>query len=160
MAATATVAYGTPRMSAIRKAPAPMTGGTISPPVLFIASTPAATVARKPVAFIRGMLITPSTITLAAEEPLAVPNNALVRIETLAGPPRRPPAPPKHRARQDRALGGPAAAAAGHAERGLHDELADVGRLEEGAEQDEEIDVPGGDLDGDGAHPLVLERNR
>src|SRR3989304_1098188 len=94
MAATATVAYGTPRMSAIRKAPAPMTGGTICPPVLFIASTPAATVARKPVAFIRGMLITPSTITLAAEEPLAVPNNALVRIETLAGPPRRPPAPP------------------------------------------------------------------
>ena len=69
-----------------------MTGGTICPPVLFIASTPAATVARKPVAFIRGMLITPSTITLAAEEPLAVPNNALVRIETLAGPPRRPPA--------------------------------------------------------------------
>ena len=71
-----------------------------------------------------------------------------------------PAAPPEHAARRDRALGRPAAAAAGHAERGLHDVLTDVGRLEEGAEQNEEVDVPGGDLDGNAVDPVVAEEKR
>lgn len=76
----------------MRKAAAPITGGTSCPPVEFMASMAPATAGRKPVDFIRGTLMTPSTITLAADEPEAVPNKALVRMETLAGPPRRCPA--------------------------------------------------------------------
>src|SRR4030066_92618 len=78
-------------VSAMRRAAAAITGGTICPPVLFIASIPPATAPLKPVAFISGMLITPSTMTFAAEEPLTVPNMALAPLDTFAGPPRRPP---------------------------------------------------------------------
>ena len=83
----ATCAYGTTRNSAITKAAAPITGGMIWPPVEATASTAAANGGRKPVRFIRGMVIGPSTITLATALPETVPNRLEETIATLPGPP-------------------------------------------------------------------------
>ena len=73
--------------SAITKAAAPMIGGMIWPPVEATASTPAANCGRKPVRFIRGMLICPVTITLATALPEIVPNRLDETTATLPGPP-------------------------------------------------------------------------
>src|SRR3972149_3063385 len=104
-------------MSAMRKAAAPITGGTICPPVLFIASIPPATAPLNPVAFISGMLMTPSTITLAGDDP---------------------------RAGDDGHLGRSPATRAGDAQAQIDDELPNVAGFEEGAEQDEQVDVARG----------------
>src|SRR5947199_9126681 len=84
---SATCAYGTARNSAITNAAAPMTGGMICPPVDATASTAAANGGRKPVRFISGIVIGPSTITLATALPDTVPNSAEDTIATLPGPP-------------------------------------------------------------------------
>ena len=73
--------------SAITKAAAPMIGGMICPPVEATASTPAAKCGLNPVRFISGMVIGPSTITLATAEPEMVPNRLELNTDTLPGPP-------------------------------------------------------------------------
>ena len=59
----------------------------IWPPVDATASTAAANGGRKPVRFISGMVIGPSTMTLATALPDTVPNSADETIATLPGPP-------------------------------------------------------------------------
>ena len=84
---SATCAYGTARNSAITNAAAPITGGMICPPVDATASTAAANGGRKPVRFISGIVIGPSTITFATALPETVPNRHDDTIDTLPGPP-------------------------------------------------------------------------
>ncbi len=69
------------------KAAAPITGGMICPPVEATASTAAANGGRKPVRFISGIVIGPSTITLATALPETVPNRLDETTATLPGPP-------------------------------------------------------------------------
>jgi hypothetical protein len=64
-----------------------MIGGMICPPVEATASTAAANGGRKPLRFIRGMVIGPSTITLATALPDTVPNRLELTTATLPGPP-------------------------------------------------------------------------
>ena len=64
-----------------------MTGGMICPPVEATASTAAANGGRKPVRFISGMVIGPSTMTLATALPETVPNRLELTTATLPGPP-------------------------------------------------------------------------
>ena len=59
----------------------------ICPPVDATASTAAANGGRKPVRFISGIVIGPSTITLATALPETVPNRLDDTIATLPGPP-------------------------------------------------------------------------
>ena len=59
----------------------------ICPPVEATASTAAANGGWKPVLFISGMVIGPSTITLATALPDTVPNRLELTTETLPGPP-------------------------------------------------------------------------
>ena len=87
MAQIATWKYGTARNSAITKAAAPITGGMICPPVEATASTAAANGGRNPERFISGIVIGPSTITLATALPETVPNSADDTTDTLPGPP-------------------------------------------------------------------------
>src|SRR4029434_907318 len=68
-----------------------MTGGMIWPPVDAVASTAAATAGGYPDFFIIGMVIVPSTTTLATALPLMVPNRLDETIAILAGPPRKRP---------------------------------------------------------------------
>ena len=69
------------------KAAAPMIGGMIWPPVEATASTPAAKCGGKPVRFISGIVIGPSTMTLATALPEIVPNRLELTTDTLPGPP-------------------------------------------------------------------------
>ena len=69
------------------KAAAPMIGGMIWPPVEAIASTAAANGGRKPERFMSGMVIGPSTSTLATALPETVPNRLELTTATLPGPP-------------------------------------------------------------------------
>ena len=101
-----------------------MIGGMICPPVEATASTAAAKCGLKPVRFISGMEIGPSTITLATAEPEMVPNSDDDTTETLPGPP---------------------AGVAGDAHGEVHEQLAGAGALHEGAEQHEDHHVGGGD---------------
>ena len=64
-----------------------MIGGMICPPVDAVASTPAAKWAGKPVRFISGIEIGPSTMTLATALPEIVPNRLELTTATLPGPP-------------------------------------------------------------------------
>jgi hypothetical protein len=57
---------------------------------------------RKPLAFIKGMFRTPSTTTLATDEPEAVPIRALDTMETLAGPPLARPATQRAKSTKNR----------------------------------------------------------
>jgi hypothetical protein len=68
-------------------AAAPMIGGMSWPPVEATASTAAAKGGRKPVRFMSGMVIGPSTITLATALPETVPNRLELTTATLPGPP-------------------------------------------------------------------------
>ena len=68
-----------------------MTGGMIWPPVEAVASTAAAKGGRKPLRFMSGMVIGPSTITLATALPDTVPNRLERTTDTLPGPPRCAP---------------------------------------------------------------------
>ena len=77
-----------PSISAMMKAPAPITGGMNWPPVEATDSTAPANTGRYPIFFIRGMVKDPVLTTLATAEPLMVPNKALLMTATLAGPPR------------------------------------------------------------------------
>ena len=67
-------------------------GGISCPPVEAAASTPAANFARKPFAFIRGMVITPVEAVLAIAEPEIVPVSADDKTATKAAPPLMRPA--------------------------------------------------------------------
>ncbi len=58
------------------KAPAPMMGGMICPPVEAAASTAAANFGRKPARCIIGMVMTPVAATFATVEPEMVPISA------------------------------------------------------------------------------------
>src|SRR3990167_8668958 len=78
--------------SAMMKAPAPITGGMIWPPVDAVASTAAANSGRYRIRFMRGMLKIPSTTTLATADPEIVPKKAEETTDTLAGPPWERPA--------------------------------------------------------------------
>ena len=69
------------------KAAAPMIGGMICPPVEATASTAAAKCGLKPVRFISGIEIGPSTITFATALPEIVPNSEDETTDTLPGPP-------------------------------------------------------------------------
>jgi hypothetical protein len=77
--------------SAMTKAAAPMIGGMIWPPVEATASTPAAKCGAKPERFISGMVIGPSTMTLATALPEMVPNKLDENTDTLPGPPAAAP---------------------------------------------------------------------
>jgi hypothetical protein len=83
--------YGIPRIEAITKAVAPMTGGINAPPVEAVASTAAATSGRKPMRFIIGMVMAPSATMFDTTLPLMEPNSPLATTATLAGPPRKAP---------------------------------------------------------------------
>ena len=72
----------------MRNAAAPITGGVIWPPLDATASMAAARWAGNPVLFISGMVIAPSTTTLATALPETVPKNADDTTDTFAGPPR------------------------------------------------------------------------
>ena len=74
--------------SAIKNAAAPMTGGMIWPPLDATASMAAAMWPGKPVLFISGIVIAPSTTTFATALPETVPKSAEETTETFAGPPR------------------------------------------------------------------------
>ena len=76
----------------ITKAPAPMIGGIIWPPVDAEASTPAANLGRKPLAVISGMVMMPVEAVLATAEPEMVPVSADEMTATKAAPPRKRPA--------------------------------------------------------------------
>ena len=91
-AARAILRYGIWISSAMMKAPAPMIGGMIWPPVDATASTAAANAGRKPSFFIIGIVKAPVVTTLAEALPEIVPNKALATVATLAGPPRNRPA--------------------------------------------------------------------
>ena len=107
-------------VSAMMNATAPITGGISWLPMLAVASTPPANAGLGPKRFISGMVNCPVVTTLATPEPVMVPISAEENTETLAGPPTRWPEQ-------------------AHGEIG---EQADhAGLLEEGAEQDEQIDV-------------------
>lgn len=84
--------YGTPRISAMMKAPALMIEGMICPPVEATASTAPANLASYPVSFMRSMVKLPVVTTLPAELPPIGPKSADAMIATLAGPPRARPA--------------------------------------------------------------------
>src|ERR671914_617160 len=71
------------------KAAAPMMGGMIWPPVDATASTPAAKCGLKPVRFMSGIEIGPSTMTLATALPEMVPNRLDDTTDTFPGPPAR-----------------------------------------------------------------------
>ena len=92
--------YGIPRVSAMMKATAPMTGGMICPPMEAVASTAPANSARNPVRFMRGMVKAPVVTTLAMAEPFTVPRRALEKMATFAGPPFVCPA--RHIARSEK----------------------------------------------------------
>ncbi len=101
-------------------AAAPITGGMIWPPVEATASTAAANGGRNPVRFISGMVIGPSTITLATALPDTVPN----RLE-----------------RHDRHLAGTAGGVPGDRQREIHEELPGAAPFHECAEQHEQHHV-------------------
>ena len=111
---------GTARNSAITNAAAPITGGMIWPPVEATASTAAANGGRKPVRFISGMVIGPSTMTLATALPETVPNRLELHHRDLA-----------------RAAGG----VAGDRQREVHEQLPGAALLHERAEQHEQHHV-------------------
>ena len=92
MALTTILEYGTPIISAIRNAAAPMIGGMICPPVDEAASTAPAKSPGKPVSFIMGMVTEPVVTVLPTEEPETIPQRALEITETFAGPPVAEPA--------------------------------------------------------------------
>ena len=70
------------------KATAPITGGTSMPPVEARASMEDATMGRYPALFMRGMVMTPTAVTLATWLPVIIPNIQLPRTAAFAGPPR------------------------------------------------------------------------
>ena len=76
-------------MSAMMKAPTPMTGGMIWPTQDAVDSTPPAKRPEKPARFIIGMVSTPVEETLAGAEPLIEPNRADATMAHWAGPERR-----------------------------------------------------------------------
>ena len=59
----------------------------ICPPVEAVASTAAAKWGRKPLRFMSGIVIGPSTITFATALPETVPNRLELTTDTLPGPP-------------------------------------------------------------------------
>ncbi len=69
------------------KAPAPMIGGMIWPPVEAEDSTLAAKCGGNPARFMSGMVMTPVPTTLATAEPLMVPIRAEPMTATRPGPP-------------------------------------------------------------------------
>ena len=75
----------------MRNDAAPITGGMIWPPFDATASMAAATWAGYPARFIIGMVIAPSSTTLATALPDTVPNRQDDTTATLAGPPRNRP---------------------------------------------------------------------
>jgi hypothetical protein len=81
------VRYGRPRNEAMRKAPAPMTGGMSCPPVEATASTAPAKKDGYPIFFIRGMVNVPVPYTLATAEPEIEPNRHDEVTAISAGPP-------------------------------------------------------------------------
>ena len=84
--------YGTPTISAIRKAAAPMIGGMICPPVEAAASTAPANSPGYPVDFIIGIVTEPVVTVLPTEDPETIPHRAEEITATLAGPPDADPA--------------------------------------------------------------------
>ena len=94
MAATTISEYGTPIVSAMMKATAPITGGMIWPPIDDVASTPPAKAAGNPKRFISGIVNCPEATTFAIPDPDTVPIRAEEATQTLPGPPRDPPKMP------------------------------------------------------------------
>ena len=92
MALTTILEYGTPIISAIRNAAAPMIGGMICPPVEEAASTAPANSPGNPVSFIIGIVTEPVVTVLPTEDPETIPQRALEITETFAGPPVAEPA--------------------------------------------------------------------
>ncbi|MNC91937.1 hypothetical protein D3C83_82830 [compost metagenome] len=78
-------------MSARMKAAAPITGGASWPPVEAVASMALANAALNPVRFISGMVMMPSTSTLATALPETVPKSPDETIDALAAPPQARP---------------------------------------------------------------------
>jgi len=69
-----------------------MTGGMNWPPVEATASTAPAKVGRYPIFFIKGIVKEPVLTTLATALPEMVRKSELLKMATLAGPPRYRPA--------------------------------------------------------------------
>ncbi len=75
----------------MRNAAAPITGGMSWPPFEATASIAAARCAGYPARFIIGIVMAPSTTTLATALPDTVPNRVEETTATLAEPPRKRP---------------------------------------------------------------------
>src|SRR5699024_5481698 len=75
--------YPIPVISAMRNAPAPITGGSIWPPADAVASTAAANLGLYPVFLINGIVRGPVVTTLPAEVPLIVPIEQMRRLILL-----------------------------------------------------------------------------
>ena len=99
-AAMAMVEYPTPKVCAIKNAPAAMIGGIICPPVDATASTAPANWFLYPMRFIIGIVMLPVPATFATALPEIIPNSALDMTATLAGPPRILPATPFAKSRK------------------------------------------------------------
>ena len=120
----------------MRNAAAPITGGMICPPLDATASMAAAMWAGKPVRFISGMVIAPSTTTLATALPETVPNSADETTETLAGPPRYRPVAIKRK---------------------IGEKFIAADRVKRLAKQDERDHDAGSDVDGQTQHGVGVE---
>src|SRR5699024_5058316 len=92
MAVIATVVWGTPSVSAMMNAAAPITGGRIWPPTEAVDSTAPAKVLEYPTFVIIGIVKAPVDTTLAIADPLIEPMKPEAMAATLAGPPRVWPA--------------------------------------------------------------------
>ena len=97
IAAFTIVIYGSPKLSAIRNAAAPIIGGINWPPVDAAASTAPANSPLYPSFFIIGIVNEPEPTVFETEEPETVPNKAEERTATFAGPPDAPPAIELHK---------------------------------------------------------------
>ena len=76
-----------PSISAMMKAPTPMIGGMICPPVEATASTAPASSGAYPIFFIIGIVITPVVATFATADPEIMPIRPEERTAAFAGPP-------------------------------------------------------------------------
>ena len=87
--------YGTSMSSLMMKAPAPMTGGMICPPLLAAASAAPAMCGLSPIRFIKGIVNVPVVTTLPDALPDTVPMSALEPTAARPAPARIFPKRPK-----------------------------------------------------------------
>src|SRR5687768_3527586 len=89
--AHAMLAYAMPVMSDMMNATAPMTGGSIAPPLEAVASMAPARAAGMPIFFMMGMVSGPVVATSAVGLPDTEPYSPLAVTQAFAAPPRMRP---------------------------------------------------------------------